>query len=176
MSYLIALDVGIKNLGMCVFDFTCAKIVFWDNLRLSTDSVYKPKNNVLYVKEFVLKYKRYFDNAFQIVIERQIRTNMRIIEAVFQTLYYDIVKVISARSVKVHFNLSMKNYRANKAKAVEFAKSFATSNANAFEVDLREVPFRKGKMDDIADSLLLCLYYLDTYSNQMQYIFTNVAF
>ena len=37
-------------------------------------------HNVQYVRDFVQRYERYFNNAFQILVERQMRCNMRIIE------------------------------------------------------------------------------------------------
>ena len=94
MSYVIAIDVGIKNLGICVFDFQQARVVEWQNVTLVPSGRYIPSYNVQYVRDFVRKYEKYFDNAFQVVIERQIRANMRIIEAILQTLFYDKCIVI----------------------------------------------------------------------------------
>ena len=166
MSYVIAIDVGIKNLGVCVFDFTRSKIVEWRNVTLVPSGRYIPAYNVQYVRDFVRKYDHYFENSFQVVIERQIRANMRIIEAILQTLFYDRCIVISARSVKVHYDLSTKNYRANKQKAVTWAKQFVSNNPTVFVDGLVDASFR-GKQDDLADALLLVCYYLDTYSNQL---------
>ena len=174
MSYVISIDVGLKNLGLCVFDFSTAQIVHWENVLLIGEGSYAPKDNVKYVRDFVSKYRHFFDHAFQVVIERQIRTNMRIVEAVLHTLFYDVCKIVSARTVKCHFNLSCKNYRQNKQKAVQVVRQFTRGNPSLFMSHLREIPFARGKVDDLADSLLLLLYYLDTYSNQIQYQFCNV--
>ena len=92
---------------------------------------------------------------------------MRIIEAIFQSMFYERCDVISARHVKVHYDLSTKNYRANKQKAVAWAASFLTANPQAFEDAAKTAWEAKQKQDDLADSLLLVLYYLDTYSNQL---------
>ena len=167
MSYVIAIDVGIKNLGLCVFDFRTARIVEWKNVSLVPDGGrYIPAQNVQYVRNFVRRFDTYFNNAFQIVVERQIRCNMRIVEAVLQTLFFDQCVVISARSVKMHYDLSTRNYRANKQKAVQWAKQFVTVNGSAFARDIA-LPFNAAaKQDDLADSLLLLMYFLDTYSNQ----------
>jgi hypothetical protein len=168
MSYVIAIDVGIKNLGICVFDFRHGKVVEWDNVTIVPSGRYIPANNVQYVRDFVKRYEHFFVNAFQIVIERQIRCNMRIVESIIQALFYDRCIVISARSVKIHYDLSTKNYRANKQKAVSWAKEFIHQNPTAFMDDalLRRYSTSK-KQDDMADSLLLVMYYLDTYSNQL---------
>jgi hypothetical protein len=91
---------------------------------------------------------------------------MRIVEAVLQTLFYDKCLIISARSVKAHYDLSTKNYKQNKAKAVEWVSNFVKNNPDAFYPAARECFSQRSKQDDLADSLLLVLYYLDTYSNQ----------
>ena len=31
MRYVIALDIGIRNMGICVYDNVCSKIVYWDD-------------------------------------------------------------------------------------------------------------------------------------------------
>ena len=174
MQYLIAIDVGIVNLGICVFDFTCAKFVLWDNVSLVPNGRYMPAQNVQYVQNLVAKYAHYFHNAAHVVIERQMRCNMRIIEAVLQTIFYDRCTVINARSVKLHYGLSMKNYKLNKDRAVAWARDFVRNNESAAFLPGGTARFHAGsKQDDLADALLLCVYYLDTYSNQLE---SNAAF
>ena len=124
-------------------------------------------NNVNYVRAFVERYQHYFENADKIIIERQIRCNMRIVEAILQTMFFDKCLIISARSVKMHYDLSTKNYRANKQKAVQWALQFTDANPHAFMPLCVNAFQNKSKQDDLADSLLLVLYYLDTYSNQV---------
>lgn len=166
-QFIIAIDVGIKNLGLCIFDFYTSKVVHWDCVTLVPTGRYLPQNNVEYVRNFVHRYEHYFTSAHKVLIERQIRCNMRIVEAVLQTLFYDRCHVISARSVKAHYDLSMKNYRANKQKAVAWAAAFLQANAHAFETTATVNWAARNKQDDLADSLLLVMYYLDTYSNQL---------
>ena len=111
MSYIIAIDVGIKNLGLCVFDFTTSKVVHWDNVTLVHNGRYLPANNVQYVRDFIANQSLYFTNAFMVLVERQIRCNMRIIEAVIQALFFERCLISSARSAKMHYGLSTKSYR-----------------------------------------------------------------
>ena len=69
----------------------------------------------------------------------------------------------------MHYGLSMQNYRANKQRAVEWADTFMTNNACAFADELDLSQYRKaGKRDDMADAMLLVMYYLDTYSTFLQ--------
>ena len=167
MRYVIALDVGIRNMGICVYDFTCSKIIYWDNVPLMVGR-YVPMNNVQYVRDFVRRMHHYFDEAACVIVERQMRCNMRIVEALLQSTFFDICTVISARCVKAHYNLSRGNYRANKEAAVEWVDEFTTNNLASFGLNGTAAYHMKGaKKDDLADSLLLLLYYLDTYSNQL---------
>jgi hypothetical protein len=167
MRFVIAIDVGIKNLGICVFDFASAKFVFWDNVSLVPNGRYIPSNNVQYVRDFISRHQHFFDEASCVLVERQMRCNMRIIESVLQTLYFDICIVINARSIKAHYGIGTKNYRMNKERAVEWADQFVKNNSVAFAPGATSAFETKTKKDDIADSLLMITYYLDTYSNQL---------
>ena len=57
--------------------------------------------------------------------------------------------------------------QAEQAKAVEFARALTASNPALFATDVAERLLQGGKQDDLADALILVLYYLDTYSNQL---------
>ena len=167
MSLVIAIDVGIKNLAICAYDFVTSRVVHWDNVSLVPSGRYIPAQNVQYVRDFVHRHHSLFSNASVVVVERQMRCNMRIIEAVLQSMFFDRCQVINARSVKMHYGLSTRNYRANKANAVEWASTFVANNGGAFAPGVADLFCRGGKQDDLADALLLVMYYLDTYSNQL---------
>jgi hypothetical protein len=166
-SYIIAVDVGIKNVGFCVFDFVKNQVVHWDCISLVPNGRYIPSNNVEYVRAFVRRYDAFFSCAAVVLVERQMRCNMRIVESVLQSMYYDICLIVSPRAVKMHYDLSTKNYRTNKQKAVQWATAFAKANAHAFVPHARDAFYNSKKQDDLADSLLMVMYYLDTYSNQL---------
>ncbi len=167
MRYAIAIDVGLRNLGMCVFDFTLSKFIYWDNCSLIQGARYTPSQNVRYVRDFIQRHQQYFDECMYLIVERQMRCNMRIIETVFHSMFYDRCYIIDPKSVKAHYNISLKNYKLNKARAVEWATDFVSSNPRAFisETPLANFTNHK-KKDDLADALLLLAYFLDTYSLQ----------
>ena len=167
MRFVIAIDVGLKNLGLCVFDFVTGKFVFWDNISLVPNGRYIPANNVKYVRDFINRYESFFQQASCVLVERQMRCNMRIVEAVFQTLFFDTCTVTNARNVKAHYGIGTKNYRMNKQRAVNWAEEFVTENGKAFLPGVTSAFEVQRKKDDLADSLLLVTYYLDTYSNQL---------
>lgn len=165
MNYVVAIDVGVKNLGLCVYDLVRNKITHWEVVSLVPNGTYHPYRNVDYIRDFIHKFTVFFDNAYRILIERQMRCNMRIIESVLHSLFYDKVTIINARSVKLHYDLGMRNYRANKQKAVAWAEEFVQSNRSAFDDGALKNWKQKGKRDDLADSLSMAMYYLDTYSD-----------
>ena len=167
MKYAISIDVGLRNLGMCVFDFTKSKFVFWDNCALIHSGRYIPSQNVRYIREFIQRYEHYFNDCAHLIVERQMRCNMRIVESVLQALFYDRCYVIDPKSVKAHYNLSLKNYKANKQRAVEWAADFVGANPRAFATETPLANFSNHKKkDDLADALLLLAYFLDTFSLQ----------
>lgn len=173
MRYAISIDVGLRNLGMCVFDFTVSKFVFWDNCALVSGR-YTPSQNVRYIREFIKRYEHFFSECVYLIVERQMRCNMRIIESVLQAMYFDKCYIIDPKSVKAHYNLSLKNYKLNKDRAVEWAVNFVDENARAFHTETPLANFAAHKKkDDLADALLLLAYFLDTYSLQCD---DNVGF
>ena len=163
--YVVAIDVGIKNFGICIFDFCSSKVVLWENTTITPFGRYQPANNVRYVRELVARYDNYFQNAHAVLIEKQMRTNMRIIEAVLHCMFYDNCYIISPKAIKMHYGLSTANYLKNKQRAIEWSNAFVSANKDAFEDGATDVYVCSTKRDDMADSLLLVLYYLDTYSN-----------
>ena len=168
---VVAIDVGIKNLAICVYDFLTNKVVHWDNVSLVPNGRYIPALNVQYVRNFVYRYNEIFANAAVIIIERQMRCNMRIIEAVLQCMFFEKCVVVNARCVKLHYNLGTRNYKANKAKAVEWVHTYIDNNPDVFATGADHPIANRfkqgGKQDDLADALIMVMYYLDTYSNQL---------
>ena len=168
---VVAIDVGIKNLAICVYDFLTNKVVHWDNVSLVPNGRYVPALNVQYVRDFVYRHNEIFANAAVIIVERQMRCNMRIIESVLQCMFFEKCVVVNARCVKLHYNLGTRNYKANKAKAVEWVHTFIDSNPDSFATIADQSVahrFKQGsKQDDLADAMIMVMYYLDTYSNQL---------
>jgi len=113
-QFIISIDVGIKNLGICVFDCVSETVCYWNSEPLMTSGGrYVPSRNIEYVHAFVARHARYFENAKCVLVERQMRCNMRIIESVMHSLHYDRCIILLSRHVKLHFGLSRNNYHLN---------------------------------------------------------------
>ena len=127
MSLVVAIDVGIKNLAICAYDFVTSRVVHWDNVSLVPSGRYIPAQNVQYVRDFVQRHNQLFSQASTVIVERQMRCNMRIIEAVLQCMFFERCVVINARCVKMHYGLSTRNYRANKANGMGGWRGYLTA-------------------------------------------------
>jgi hypothetical protein len=164
--YAISIDIGVKNCGICVFDFITGKVVLWKNVPMCPGK-YNPSNNMQYVEEFVNKHAEYFHSAAKVLIEKQMRCNMRIIEAILHTMFRDRTVIINPKHVKSHYGLSTDSYRNNKKRAVSWATNFVNNNATVFDEGALTQFKTPSKQDDMADALVMLMYYLDSYSNQI---------
>jgi len=164
--YIIAIDVGIKNLAFICYNVKTREIDCWDNVTICGDDKYMPYNNVDYMYTFVAKYDNYFNHAIKVIIERQMRANMRIIESILHTMFFPICTIISAKEVKMHYDLSTRNYRQNKKAAVEYiAAQLETQEACiSNHTYCLERLSTHTKKDDMADAMLLLLFYLQTHN------------
>ena len=165
MSYIIAIDVGIKNLGFAVLQTSDNTLVVWKRVNLVPSHNYQPYKNVDYVHQFVQDHANYFATAKLVIVERQMRVNMRIIEAVVHSLFYGRCLVVQAQHVKLHFGLNKRDYRKNKRAAVDFVNE----QMQADEPHIHNLQLWKphwtteGKQDDLADAVIMLMYYVRTY-------------
>ena len=167
--YIICIDVGIKNLAFIGYNVKTREIDCWDNVTICGDDKYMPYNNVDYMYTFVAKYDNYFNHAIKVIIERQMRANMRIIESILHTMFFPICTIISAKEVKMHYDLSTRNYRQNKKVAVEYVTTqLETHDCISNHKQCLELIGQHNKKDDLADAMLLLLFYLQTHNFSME--------
>lgn len=167
-QYAISIDVGIKNMGFVVYDMQTKRVCVWERVDLTSGSKYTPSHNVTYVHNFINRHAQYFANAHVVLVERQMRVNMRIIEAIFQSRFFDHCLIVPAQSVKMHFDICMRNYKLNKKRAVEWLECHWDTflgNLVSNHTEIRPTWDQESKKDDLADSMIMLLYYLNTYSN-----------
>lgn len=151
---VLAIDVGIKNLAVCAMD-TDAGLVHWANEALS-ERAYQPMHNVQYVHEFIDRNAALFARADRVIVERQMRVNMRIIEAVIHSRFYDKCSVVHARTIKAKFGLGRGNYVLNKKASVDFVHSHLLRLG---EPHWRELFAKTKKRDDLADAYVMALFF-----------------
>lgn len=159
--YIVCIDVGIKNLAFIVYNTLDKQVVHWEKVVVAEN--YEPCRNVDYMYSFVDKYDHYFKHAHKVVIEKQMRANMRIIEAILHTIFYPVCSLVNARVIKSHFNIGMRSYRLNKKAAVD--KSMELLSEPYCRIsncpDCLNKLGSQSKKDDLADCLLILVHYLD---------------
>ena len=158
MSLIVAIDVGIRNLALACYDTETEQVTRWFVASL-VDGRYQPARNVEYVQRFAAAHAALFERAAVVLIERQMRGNMRILEALL-ALRFDGV-VLSPRSVKARFGLCSGDYRQNKRNAVAWAEAQLARRPHLVCDEARAAFAAAAKRDDLADALLLLAYHLD---------------
>lgn len=153
---IVAIDPGIRNLGWSVYDDVKEQFISFGRYDLLKD---QPKaKHTKYpdlVHDFITASKDVFDLADAVVIEVQMVAKFKVIQTAFQCFFWPKSHLISPRSVRCHFNISTGNYAKNKKASVTKIPELdiPVRNKQWFE------RFDKTKRDDVADAILLGLYY-----------------
>lgn len=177
-NLIIAVDIGIRNMGFVVYDPGQKQLLEWKRVDLCDGAVYAPYKNVAMVHNFIDKHANYFANCQMVLVERQMRVNMRILEAVFESRFFEKCRIIQAQAVKVHFSTCCRDYKKNKKRAVEWLGLHWNSHMiQSSMVNFNDYALawsREPKKDDLADSMLMMLYFINTYSDLTQDAATGV--
>ena len=155
---IVAIDPGIKNLGWSVYDSSKNTFISFGRYNLLKD---QPKEkHTKYadlVYDFISASKDVFDMADAIVIEIQMAAKFKMIQTAFQCFFWGKSHLISPRSVRCYFKISTGNYNKNKKASVEKIPQLQISQTNKHWFER----FDKAKRDDVADAILIALYYYE---------------
>ncbi len=155
---VIGIDPGTKNLGWSVYDTEKCHFLSFGRYDLTKD---QPKNkHTRYadlVKDFIDASKDVFEMADAIAIEMQMMARFKVIETAFQCFFYEKAHRVSMRSVRCHFDISTKKYSTNKKASIDIVPSLKISSQNKQWF----AQFDKKKRDDVADAMLLALYWAE---------------
>ena len=180
---VLSIDVGFVNLGYTIFNTSTSTIVDWDCRNIQLDKVY----NILDVVEKVHSFIRSLDmllmryESVDVVIEKQQQRRnsscsippsvykLGIIEGILHSYFVhkyskEHVFSIDARLVKFYFNI-MAIKKDKKQRTIEMAKRILRDGyvqGNMIHVcSTHKARFnQRKKKDDMADSLLMCLYFV----------------
>ncbi len=153
---VVGIDPGIRNLGWSVYDTDkCHFLSFGRYDLLKDQPKAKHTKYAELVKDFVDASRDVFDIADAICIEIQMMAKFKVISTAFQCFFWDKAHRVSPRSVRCHFGISTKKYSTNKKASVNIVPSLPISqkNKNWFQ------RFDKKKRDDVADAMLIALYW-----------------
>ena len=168
--YVIGIDIGTSNLGLCVYDSRTAKVVCWKRC-----SLLQPRQNtwtfemsVKCVRRFLTAHQQYFDDAQCVLLEKQMRGKMMAVQCMFAIQNYDTAIVVKPQHVKKQYDISKRDYKLNKQAACAWAQQFVTEMPDFFSLGCVQAYHDEAKQDDMADALLLVRFFLDTYIDGYQ--------
>ena len=153
---VVAIDPGIRNLGWSVYDTQAEKFLNFGRYDLIQD--HPKKMHTKYaelVKAFVDASSAVFDLADVVCIEMQMTAKFKVIATAFQCFFWDKAHLVSPRSVRCHFGISTGDYAKNKKASIALIPTLSIPAQN----QLLFQTFDKSKRDDVADAMLLALYW-----------------
>ena len=162
---VLSIDVGIKNLGMCILDSDTEKILYWDVREIT--SGYVQCKHVIKLFDELLKDH----NVDEVIIEKQPNRNvrMRVIETMIH-MYMNIKEIKSVAYSSKHKlfgqggNLKgKKNYNERKKRSISIVLYLMKGS------NYEEYFNVSRKKDDLADSYLQVLSYLSIKIPEVRY-------
>lgn len=161
---IVAIDPGIKNLGWSVYDTDKKTFKSFGRYNLVKDQPKKMHTKYVYlVASFIAASKDVFDMADAVVIEMQMVAKYKVIQTAFLTFFWGRSHEISMRSVRCHFGISTGKYASNKkASIAKVPDIIRGKNLDWF------ARFDNTKKDDVADAILLALYWSEVKLPQLE--------
>ena len=163
-DYVLGIDVGIRNLGLCAFDLRTGRVAHWARVPLL------PANHPIragrlptYVQQFLTSHAALFEHASKIVIEHQLRGLMKSLEQMLHLKFFERVLIVQPRALKAHYGCATGNYEQNKRAAERWARGLVAAEPELFEPVALESFVSEAKQDDMADALMLVCFFRDTY-------------
>lgn len=174
-SYVFSIDPAVVNIGVCLYDYKNGEVLFADRIQIAPSLKALGPDSQIVPKVFKLffdtgsPYAKMIKSAKMVVIENQMKARMKIIQHVIGAMCFAgnvEYTMLAPQSVKCHFGTGSRarakkgnrvkgtvgNYKANKVMAIEKATEL---HPKLFS----NCP--KTKQDDIADALLMCVYWGD---------------
>lgn len=162
---ILSIDPGLKNLGWSVYDTSSESFKSFGRYNLLTDQPKAKHTKYTYlVHSFIEASKPVFETADIVCIEIQMVAKFKVIAAAFECFLWGRSHMVSPRSVRCHFDISTGNYSKNKKASVAIVPSLPIppKNKQWFE------KFDKNKRDDVADAMLIALYWAQKHAPEAQ--------
>lgn len=148
---VVSIDPGLRNFGYAIvqddvlvaFDSIC----IWDLVPKGKQSDYP------YIARVLVENTDIFRGADVILIERQMQARMKMIACALRCFFWDKSRMVAPLSVRKHFKISTGVYKDNKKASIALVPKFFN------EKQLKRFMSHK-KKDDIADAVLMAMYYI----------------
>lgn len=147
---IVAVDPGLRNFGYAIVDN--GELVEFDSICI-WDMVPKNKRkDYAYIAHCLVEKTTFFDNCDVVLIERQMQARMKLIACALRCFFWEKAYMLAPIRVKKHFKISMSDYKKNKNASILCVQKFFNSE------QMKKFQKHK-KKDDIADAVLMALYY-----------------
>ena len=160
---VIAIDIGIVNLGLCkvrvrgIDDYECLLARLVDTTRFTCDRrTCKLKHTACHVdwaQHLLQTYRADFDEANVVLIERQPPQGHKAPEQLLYAALRDKAVLIHPRSVLAWVGISSMDYELRKEAMVRRAKRTYTD-------DVAQIALAQERAHDIGDALIFVSYYV----------------
>ena len=168
--YILSIDVGIINLGLVGAhvneNFTLNKIDICKLIDIRNLLCNDPKCELYhdsciadYMSHLFKIYKKQFESADVILIERQPPTGLVAVQELIVYSFRNKTKMISPNSMHCYFNIGNLDYDNRKKFTVKFASDYLNGH--------KDFVFNQRK-HDLADSVCILVYYLYNKSKEYQ--------
>jgi hypothetical protein len=165
---VLSIDVGVVNLGVCLFDIKMKTIVRADATRLA-DSMREISGELDYVMRLTAMCAdratvlgSMMAQADVVIIERQMRRNMMIVQHVLATIGQmngKRVEYVSPQSVKVWFRKQIGLIVPPRSSAISYHYANKVEAKEVFTYMFPTFTLPPGKGDDVADASLQAAYW-----------------
>jgi len=164
MTFVLGIDVGIRNLSLCAFDLRTGRVAHWARVPLlpATHEIHTGRLPA-YVQQFLADHATLFEQAEKIVIEHQLRGVMKTLEQMLHLKFFERVLIVQPRALKTHYGCATRNYEQNKRAAVGWASALIAAEPELFEPAAVASFESEAKQDDMADALMLVCFFRETY-------------
>lgn len=148
---IVSIDVGLRNFGYAIIEDN--KLIDFDSICI-WDLVPKDKRkDYPYIARVLVDKTNIFDDVDCVLIERQMQSRFKMIACALRCFFWGKSHMVAPLSVRKYFKISTGVYKQNKKASIELAPKFLN------EDQLRKFKSHK-KKDDIADSVLMGLYWI----------------
>lgn len=182
---ILSVDLGTKNFSFCYLDGTTETILQWKRLSITSKraGMLLIPRLASFLDGFAKEHKEMVEEATHVVIEQQMTSSMRIMEAVMYMQYLGKSQSLNARKVKAYWRneypdcIHVPKVRAKDVGATAPIAALPSSRSREYRlgkklatniVEQKFLPFQEekwrqlydscDKKDDLADSLLQAVY------------------
>ena len=157
---LLGIDIGYLNVGLVLAECNEAdvEVLYIQKVDLSDFRTKETPEYSDIIRSFVSEYSSFFNQADQILIERQPPGGMTAFETLIHYIFRDKAVLISPVSMHKHFGIGHLEYEQRKERTEMIAGKYIT-NSNYYD--------RLQRKHDIADAL--CMILFQNYKNGLKF-------